>query len=133
MRKLIYEFMECELAYRMTPLPELFRKISDNELQSFFTALADELEGQISPDVPCCIDAVLTHMRDLPDLVQAGIQDFGRNAGSFDVDGQIKGIISAREKCIGMLASYTHEQDVRLRNYQAFALCAGIAVVILLL
>ena len=111
----------------------MFRKISDNELQSFFTALADELEGQISPDVPCCVEAALTHMRDLPDLVQVGIRDFGRNAGSFDVDGQIKGIISVKEKCIGMLASYTHEQDVRLRNYQAFALCAGIAVVILLL
>ena len=128
-----FEFMECELAYRMTPLPELFRKITDNELQPFFAALADELESQISPDVQCCVDAALTHIRDVPDLVKAGIKDFGRNAGCFDVEGQIKGIISVKEKCISMLASYTHEQDVRLRNYQAFALCAGAAVVILLL
>lgn len=131
----VFEYMECELAYRMTPLPELFRKISDDcgPLKQFFSVLADELEDQISPDVTCCVDAALTQVNDIPELVRRGVVEFGKNAGCFDVDGQIKGIVSVKESCISLLSAYTRDQDIRLRNYQALALCAGAAVVILLL
>lgn len=131
----IFTFMECELAYRMTPLPELFRRIpeKDGSLQRFFCNLADELEGQIAPDVSCCVDAALTQSKDLPELVKNGIYHFGRSAGCFDIDGQLKEIAIAKERCISLLDNYTKNQDVRLRNYQTLALCAGAAIVILLL
>ena len=130
-----FEYMECELSYRMTSLPELFRKLpSDSSiLQRYFAILANELEGQISPDVSCCVSAALSQVNDIPVLVKNGIIEFGKNAGYFDIDGQLKGIVSTKERCINNLVSYTNNQDVRLRNYQALALCAGAAVVILLL
>ena len=131
----IFEYMECELSYRLTPLPDLFRKAVKEEsvLQRFFITLADELENQISPDVACCVEAALIQINDLPQLVQNGIIAFSRSAGCFDIEGQIRGIASVRENCISLLSTYTHDQDIRLRNYQALALCAGVAVVILLL
>ena len=131
----IFEYMECELAYRMTPLPELFRKIpgESDVVKRYFNVLANELEGQVSPDVACCAIAALTQVQDLPDLVQKCILVFSQNTGCFDIDGQLKGIASARENCVSSLGIYTKNQDIRLRNYQALALCAGATVVILLL
>ena len=131
----VLEYMECELSYRLTSLPDLFRKAVKEEsiLQRFFETLADELENQISPDVACCVDAALIQINDLPQLVQNGLIAFGRSAGCFDIEGQIKGITSVKENCVSLLAIYSHNQDIRLRNYQALALCAGVAVVILLL
>ena len=130
----IFEYMECELAYRMTPLPELFRKIPGDPdiLQQYFNILANELEDQISPDVACCVTAALTQMQELPALVQNGIMEFGQNAGCFDIEGQIKGIASVRGNCMASLGTYTQNQDIRLRNYQVLAICAGVAIVILL-
>lgn len=130
-----FAFMECELSYRASSLPELLRgvPIEKGVLKRYFSALANELEGQISPDVSCCVEAALTQVQDLPELVQVGIKYFGRNAGCFDAEGQIKEIISVKERCISLLAEYTNNQEIRLRNYRVLTLCAGAAVVILLL
>jgi len=130
-----FAYMECELSYRTSPLPELLRNVSteNSALKRYFCVLADELEDQISPNVACCVDAALTRVNDLPELVRIGIKQFGRNAGCFDVDGQIKEIISVKEHCTSLLANYTKNEEVRLRNYRVLTLCAGTAIVILLL
>ena len=130
-----FAYMEYELSFRASPMPELLRNISieNGTLKQYFSALADELEGQISPDVACCVDAALTRFNDLPELVRIGIKQFGRTAGCFDIDGQIKEIISVKEQCTSLLANYTKNQEMRLRNYRVLTLCAGAAIVILLL
>jgi stage III sporulation protein AB len=136
LRQLItaFAFMECELSYRLTPLPDLLRRAVDEDgiLKQFFSVLADELEGQISPDVSCCVEATLTAIPELPDIVKKVLRRFGNNAGRFDLESQIQGIASVREDCAVMLTAYTRDQETRLRNYQALAICAGATVAILL-
>lgn len=129
-----FSFMECELSYRLTPLPDLLRRAADGSaiLQQFYSTLASELEGQISPNVSCCVDAALAAVPELPDIIKNGLIRFGKNVGRFDLDGQIRGIATVREECVAILSTYTHDQDTKLRNYRALALCAGVMVAILL-
>jgi stage III sporulation protein AB len=136
MRQLItaFAFMECELSYRLTSLPDLLRRAVDEDgvLKRFFLGLAEELEGQISPNVSCCVEATLASVPELPEMVKTILRRFGNNAGCFDLESQIQGIASVREDCAATLAAFTRDQETRLRNYQSLAICAGAAVAILL-
>ena len=52
------DYMSCELQYRLTPLPELCRKIAaecSGSLKTIFNMFSDELENQIAPDVKTCM------------------------------------------------------------------------------
>lgn len=128
------EHMECEMLYRLTPLPELCRRTaeaSSGVLHQFFKTLAKELESQIAPEVFHCVQAALWQVKGIP--VQTGkvLERFGASLGSFDLDGQLKGLAAAREESKQMLEQLTQNQDARLRGYQTLGLCAGAAVVIL--
>lgn len=136
LRRLIsaLEFMECELQYRLTPLPELCRLAGASAggiLRRVLNLLAEELEQQISPDVDRCMQSTLSKVHDVPQLSYAVLQKFGRTLGRFDVKGQLRGIESVREESIRVLENYTKNQDARLRSYQTLGLCAGAAMAIL--
>ena len=136
MRQLLFaiEGISNELRYRMCSLPDAFRnaaKFCNGIICSFLNTLADELEKQIAPDIVCCVDAVLSHTKDIPMLVISGILLLGKSLGRFDLEGQLKALESVYAECSVMLESYSANQDVRLRSYQTLALCAGAAVVIL--
>ena len=69
----ILEYMECELQYRLTSLPELCRQVGDNYRQApgnVFGDLASELESQISPDVSCCMTAALQKNENIPPITK---------------------------------------------------------------
>ena len=128
-----FAFMECELSYRHIPLPDLLRRAADSGiLKRYYSALASELEGQISPNVCCCVDVALSAVPEMPELIRDGLVRFGKSIGCFDLEGQIRGITTVREECATILSAYTHDQDTKLRSYQALALCAGVMVAILL-
>ena len=58
----ILNYSTCELAYRLTPLPELCRQIGiqfSNLLGKVFVSLAIEIEKQESTDIVCCMLCVL--------------------------------------------------------------------------
>ena len=131
----VLEYIECEIQYRQSPLPDVFRRAvpDDGLIRKFFYILSEELEGQIAPDVECCIIAALSRVKELPNLAEAGILKLGRCLGRFDLDGQIKGLTSVREECTQMLCKHMNNQDVRIRNYHTLALCAGAALLIFLL
>ena len=128
------EHMECEMLYRLTPLPELCRRTaeaSSGVLSKFFTVLAQELESQVAPEVFHCVQAALWNVKGMPTYTGKILERFGASLGSFDLDGQLKGLAAAREECRQTLEQLTQNQDARLRSYQTLGLCGGAAVVIL--
>lgn len=130
----ILDFMECELQYRLTPLPDLCRQAAgqgSGVLSAVMLTLTRELEDQISPDVERCMSAALSQYKDIPEQTRQLLELFGRSLGRFDLSGQLKGIEGVRQECRRKLQELTANKDVRLRSYQTLALCAGAALAIL--
>lgn len=130
----LLDLMECELQYRLTPLPELCRQAaftSQGPLKKCFLFLAEELDNQISPDVEKCMHAAIQKVRDMPKLAKAAMELLGRSLGQFDMEGQVKGLTSVHSECVRTLENYTKNQDTRLLSYQTLGLCAGAAIAIL--
>ena len=128
------EFMECELQYRLTPLPELCKmtaEVCEGCLKKLFAILGKELEGQISPNAEQCMQAAIAKAGDIPKLTGKALRQLGPVLGRFDLDGQCKGLASQRAEAIRILNEYSENQETRLRSYQTLGICAGAAVVIL--
>lgn len=130
------DFMQCELQYRLTPLPDLCRQTAGQctgSLRALFQALACELEDQISPDVFHCMNAALARNHNLPTHTAEALRSLGRTLGRFDLDGQLLGLENARYNCRQTLEQLSENREVRLRSYQTLSLCAGAALAILFL
>lgn len=130
------DFMECELQYHLTPLPELCRQTAakaSGPLSIFYTNLVIEFEDQISPDTERCVMAALAKVKDMPGLTRESIELLGRTLGRFDIEGQLSGLEATRQECHRKLEELTHNQTLRLRSYQTLGLCAGAALAILLM
>ena len=130
----ILDFTECELQYRLTPLPELCRKAAQEcsgALRALFLQLGRELDDQISPNVSSCMDAAIAVTKQLPNQTRQVLNLLGDSLGKFDLNGQVRGIESVRSECNRRLDALSENQDVRLRSYKTLGLCAGAALVIL--
>lgn len=130
------DYMECELQYRLTALPELCRQAArecGGALRDFFAALARELDDRLSPDAESCMRAALGKAQGLPPSARTCLRVLGSSLGRFDLPGQLKGLDAARAACRRSLAALSENRDVRLRSYQTLSLCAGAALAILLL
>lgn len=128
------DFMDCEIQYRLTALPDLCRmtaSASCGVVRNAFNALAAELENQISPNVEKCMCAALENTRDVPKLTRRALELLGSSLGRFALEGQLKGLEAVRSESRRILDTYTKNQDVRLRSYQTLGLCAGAAIAIL--
>ena len=130
----ILDFVECELQYRLTPLPELCRKAAlecSSPLNSLFLNLCEELEEQISPNVSSCMQAAIARTEHLPKQTNEVLSLLGASLGKFDLYGQIRGLENVRGECNRRLEMLSENQEVRLRSYKTLGLCAGAALVIL--
>ncbi len=128
------EFMECEIQYKLTPLPDLSRLTAvtcKSVLKNIFISFAEELDNQISPDVSKCMRAAIASFPDIPEPAKAILHYLGSALGQFDLEGQLKGLHAVKAQCKNDLQSLIKNQDVRIRNYQTLGLCAGAAMVIL--
>lgn len=126
--------MQCELQYRLTPLPDLCRNAglhSKGGIRKFFLLLADELEYRISSDVMTCVNTVLIKMDPLPIKTEENILQLGQSLGRFDLEGQLRGLDAVRRQCRETIQALTLDKTVRLRSYKTLGLCAGAALVIL--
>lgn len=129
-------YMECEIQYHMTPLPQLLGQAAGETTGvagEVLLALSQELENQISPDVSCCMGCVLNKQKDVPPVSREVLRMLGQSLGRFDLQGQLKELDSVRILCERHLAELDKDRDVRLRSYQTLGLCAGAALAILLL
>ncbi|MBO5129709.1 MAG: stage III sporulation protein AB [Oscillospiraceae bacterium] len=128
------DYMECELQYRLTPLPELCRQAAgelQGIVQKVLSALSRELESQISPDVESCLRAAMAACPEVPKRIRQAFEIMGASLGRFDMEGQVKGLESVRAYCRRELETMTRNRDSRLRSYQTLGLCAGAALAIL--
>ena len=126
--------MQCELQYRLTPLPDLCHNAglhSKGNMRVFFLNLAKELECQLSPDVYVCVNAALDRSEPFPQITRDNILQLGSWLGRFDFEGQVKGLEAVRHKCREDIQQLTENKSVRLRSYQTLGICAGAALVIL--
>lgn len=133
---MLLEYMECELQYRLTPLPDLCRQASgqgSSNLHRAFNYLAVELEDQIAPDVDRCMAAALSKTGDLPQYTRNAMNLLGKSLGRFDVEGQLKGLDMVQNQCRLDLERLCQNKDARLKSYQTLGLCAGAAMAILLI
>lgn len=136
LRQLIHilDFAECELQYRLTPLPDLCRNIAQEctgQLNKLFLRLSDELDEQISPNVSSCMQAAIATIGSAPKHVIDILKLLGSSLGKFDLNGQLRGLQSVRSECNRRLDALSENQDARLRSYKTLGLCAGAALVIL--
>lgn len=130
------DYMTCELSYRVLPLPQLFRSAaaeSTGSINAVLFAMARELDAQVCPDAAHCMKAVLRNSTGLPESIRSCLEQLGSTLGCFDLDGQLTGLEGVRQACTRQLAELENNKDARLRSYQTLGLCAGAALVILLL
>ncbi len=126
------DYMECQLQYHLTPLPELCRQAAlrvSGGVGTVLTALARELDRQISPDVKSCMEAAVCSSPELP--VVGHFRELGNTLGIFDLQGQLKGLEGVCRSCRQELERLGQNREVRLRSYQTLGLCAGAALAIL--
>lgn len=128
------DYMQCELQYRMTPLPDLCRQAAEeyrNRIGKFFYHLSAELENQISPDVSGCVHTALICVPEIPKRTVKALEILGMSLGRFDAEGQIRSLEAVRVYCRGELEAMAVNRDARIRSYQTLGICAGAALAIL--
>lgn len=128
------DYMECELQFRLTPLPDLCRQAgseSKGAVRQALLNLASELEAQVAPDVARCMQAALSAAGDVPSRTKEALLLMGQSLGRFDLPGQLKGLETVRNSCRQELEALTNNKEVRLRGYQTLGFCAGAALAIL--
>lgn len=130
----VLNYMECELQYRLTPLPELCRRagreVSGN-LRQVFRALSAQLDNCASPEVSGCMKSVLKEHRELPGNIRHLLIRLGYTLGRFDLPGQLQGLSSVQKACQEERHRLMEHRDERVRNCRTLAFCAGAALVIL--
>lgn len=130
------EHMECELQYRMPPLPELCdsaSKVCAGCVGNILRQLSMELNAQVTPDAGACMYAAMGKCVNIPDCLHQCMVRLGDSLGRFDLAGQLQGIGSVMRYTQYELEQLCRNKDVRLRSYQALGLCAGAALVVLFL
>ena len=130
----ILNFMECELQYHLTPLPQLCKQAAKeckDVLGQVFLRLAQEMEAQTSPDMEYCMAVVLDSTKSMPAITKESMTLLGKSIGRFDLDGQLKGLESVRQNCRRHLDELSNNRETRIRGYQTLGLCAGAALAIL--
>lgn len=130
------EYMECELGFRLTPLPQLCRAAANavsGSVHTLLLRLADELDAQIFPDVSLCMAAAIAATPELSTNMREMLTELGTTLGRFDLPGQLKGLGSAALRAQNALSALEHNREGRLRSYQTLGLCAGAALAILFL
>jgi stage III sporulation protein AB len=132
----VLQFMEKELQYRLTALPDLCRMAAGETkgiLHVVFMNLYRELTWQKLPDAESCMYAAIGRSGEMPAKVRRLLIHLGHSLGRFDLPGQIQGIQSIQKRCENSLQSLLKCRDERLRSYQTLGICAGMALAIILI
>lgn len=131
----ILDYIECELQYRLTPLPDLCRlasSVTDSVLAEIFQALARELEVQASTNVKNSMEYVIDKFTVLTPLTRQTLLLLGQSLGQFDISGQIKEIEGVRHVCLQHLQEIASHKSERIRKYRTLGFCTGAVLVIIL-
>ena len=132
----ILQFIDAELQYRLTSLPELCRMAAGQSrgmLRNVFLHLYQELSWQKQPDAGSCMYAAISRSGELPPRIRRLLVMLGNTLGRYDLAGQLEGIQSVRKRCEDALEQIRKNRNERLRSYQTLGICAGAALAIILI
>lgn len=130
------EYMICDLRFRRSTLPELFRRTADicnGVLRKLFTQVAVQMELQQCSSAVKCVQEAIQGIIGLPKLTRMGLEILSQSIGEFDLQGQLDALEAAKAESERQLLQYSRNLDTRLRNYRSLGICAGVAIVILLI
>ena len=125
-----------ELEFRQMPLPDIFLKIGQEGtgcVYSLFTVLGQALNRQVAPNAGCCLDVVLRNCQQIPATTACILKELGMGLGQYDIGGQLRNILSVKDRCDREINLLTNQKEERIRRYQTLGICTGAAIVILLL
>lgn len=131
----VLEFMESDLKYRLTPLPELCESAGERaggQIGTVFKKVAQLLNQRKSAEVSSCMAYAITVFR-LNGAAGNHMLTLGETLGRFDLEGQLRGIAAVKSDCQRSLEELSNNRESRLRSYQTLGLCAGAALAILLI
>ena len=130
--------LKSEIFSHGTPLPEAFGTIAaatNDCTADYFSGAAKAMNQKpwISPSESLRMSEIHLSQIAENDPVRQILRDFSAGIGRFDLDNQLQCIESAIARLEAL--HYTAEQDktVRCRTYRTLGLCAGLALVILLI
>ena len=126
-------FMECELEYNLTSLPQLCAEAGQKaggKVGAVFAAFSEQLALQKYSEPAACMEIALKESALTGNIAEL-FTFLGRSVGRFDLDGQRKGLQQIQNECSCLLTKMQENRDVRIRNYQTLGLCAGAALAIL--
>ena len=132
----ILDAMECELQCRLEQLPVMLTNITagkDGCVYKFFRILIDELELQTSANVTDCITVALNRSHDLPASCASFIKKIGQSLGKYNLNGQLLEIRGLRREIELYKDKLSTEQTAKIKNYKTFGICAGLAIVVILI
>ena len=132
----ILKFMESDLQFRLTPLPELCRLAAGETKGTLHTVLMNlyrELCWQKLPDAGSCMYAAIQRSGEIPAGVRRPLVQLGHTLGRFDLPGQIQGIQAVQKRCGESLERIAVNREEWLRSYKTLGVCAGAALAIILL
>ncbi len=130
------DYMQMELQYQKTPLPALCRKTAEHisgKISHVLQLFAQELDKQVSPNPAICMAATIDSCCENWIELKPLLVHLGNVLGKFDLEGQKKGIAAVYSEAKAKLDILATDKENRVRGYQTLGLCAGAAVVILLL
>ena len=129
------QFMESELRYRLTPVPDLCNLAAGENkghLGTIFSKLSHEMNQQKLPDAGSCMAAVLGNAAEIPASVRRILSQLGYTLGRFDLEGQLAGLQATGKRCEASLERIRKNRDEQIRCYQTLGICAGLALAIIL-
>lgn len=128
-------FLECQLQYQLTPLPELCRqagRATGGILEEIFLNFSRELDWQKSPDTDGCMTEAIRKSRNVPGRVKNLLRQMGMTLGSFDLPGQLQEFAQLRMVCEQELSQLSSTLEPRIKTCRTLSVCAGAAAAILL-
>ena len=130
------QWMHCQLEYSMPPLAQLCygaSTVCTGPVRFVMAQFANALEQQQIPEVSGCMDAAIGAVKALPENAAAHLAELGISLGQFDLQGQLSGLEAAIARCRQDLETIRSGKENRTRTYRTLGLCAGAALVIILI
>ncbi|MCI8618498.1 MAG: hypothetical protein HFG44_00265 [Oscillospiraceae bacterium] len=132
--QMVLELMQCEIRYRITPLPALCASLAQNApgvVGQAMGRLGKLLEQENPGEISDCMNRALNDS--VPKDCAEVMRTLSYSLGKFDLEGQLQGLEAAKADCQRRLQNMEQGKESRLRSYRALGLCGGAALAILLL
>lgn len=132
------QLMECELRFTHPVMPKLCRTVAesaDGAVAELFRTLSVELSDSRTQSTEAAMQKAIekTKRLCLPSRAVFSLLELGETLGKYDLTGQLSVLASIRKRLAIELSALEREQVQRTKTYATLGICAGIAVVILIL